>query len=153
MAKQCSVDGCGNPSFGKDKKTGEPYCKFHQYKRTDKKPYKYKRKPTGERKVFDSIWGKRPHRSFLSGADINWVEGTDFYVNVFAHVLAKGKYPKFRLLEENILLLTVEEHRLLDTGTEEERQAYAEKYNCDWNAVYEYREVLIAEYKSLYLET
>lgn len=146
MPKICSVEGCSYPSFGKDKITKEPYCKAHQYKRTDKKPYQYKRKPTGEKKMFDDIWSKRPHRSFLSGKNIAWVEGTDFYVNVFAHVLAKGKHPKVRLEEENIVLLTPQEHELLDKGTEAERKAYAEINNCDWQCVYDLREELKLKY-------
>lgn len=33
--KNCSVNKCPFPSFGRDKKTGLPYCKNHQYLRTD----------------------------------------------------------------------------------------------------------------------
>lgn len=33
--KLCDVGGCNNPSFGKDKNTGKPYCKSHQYLRSD----------------------------------------------------------------------------------------------------------------------
>lgn len=33
--KNCSVHNCSLPSFGKDKKTGIPYCRNHQYLRTD----------------------------------------------------------------------------------------------------------------------
>jgi hypothetical protein len=153
MPKICSVEGCEYPSFGKDKQTKLPYCKSHQYKRTDKKPYQYKKKATGERKMFDSIWSKRHHRSFLSGANLHWVAGTDFYPNVFAHLLAKGKYPKFRLEEKNIVLLTPQEHELLDKGTEAQRQAYAKDNNCSWDEIYALRESYIVEYKSLYLDT
>lgn len=33
--KSCEVNGCKQPSFGKDKKTGTRYCTAHQYLRTD----------------------------------------------------------------------------------------------------------------------
>lgn len=35
--KRCSVESCQNNSFGKDKLALKPYCKRHQYLRTDKK--------------------------------------------------------------------------------------------------------------------
>lgn len=33
--KFCSIDGCSTPNFSKDTKTGLPYCRSHQYKRSD----------------------------------------------------------------------------------------------------------------------
>lgn len=33
--KFCSIEGCSLPNFSKDTKTGLPYCRSHQYKRSD----------------------------------------------------------------------------------------------------------------------
>lgn len=74
------------------------------------------REPTGEAKTFLEIWEKRPHRSQLSGHPI-----TEFNVFCFAHILSKGTYRKFRLVEENILLITSNEHIQQHNGTLPER--------------------------------
>jgi len=124
--KYCKSTNCGNPVFGGG------YCKWHQWKRTDKTPYQYIKKKTGEREVFEMIWNEREHKSFLSGKAL----GT-FCVSYFAHVLSKAqnKYPKFKLYKKNIILLTIEEHHLLDQGTEKARKEYEIKENCSFNKI------------------
>lgn len=65
------------------------------------------------------------------------------FFSLFAHVLPKGKYPELKLKEENIVLLTPNEHALFDQGTEEKREEYARlNPTCDWEKLYDYREVL-----------
>lgn len=68
------------------------------------------KKKTGEVELFEIIWKKRPHISFVSRTFL----GQDAKAWFFAHVLPKGKYPEFRLLEKNIILLTKEEHFIWD---------------------------------------
>lgn len=102
-----------------------------------------------EKELFREIWYSRPRVSFLSGKPLKYEEDGQFWVNLFAHVLAKGKskYPRFKLYSKNIILLTPEEHMLLDQGTEMNRMAYAKKNGCDWQKVYGLREELIKEYE------
>ena len=114
-----------------------------------KEPYSYKKKPTGEKVIFEEIWQERDKKSFLSGVDLRLFE--DKWVNLFAHVLAKGKakYPKFKLYKKNIILLTPQEHMLLDHGTKEMRKKYAEEYLVDWSRIQLLKLELIEEYKNL----
>lgn len=91
--------------------------------------------------LFKEIWSERDHISFLSGKPLKY-----FDVKYMAHVLPKGKYTKYKYLKENIILLTPEEHNLLDQGTEKQRLEYAKKNNCDWNIVYNLKEKLKKRY-------
>ncbi len=138
MAKNCKADNCGYIVFGKG------YCKSHQYLRLDYNPYVYKKEPTGELEIFKDIWNKRPHVSFLSNKKLN-----EFSVSLFAHVLPKGqnKFPKWKLKPNNIILLTAEEHDLLDKGTKAQREKYAQQNNCDWNKIYKLYNQLENDYK------
>jgi hypothetical protein len=171
MANPCIIEGCENPIFS------HKHCKSHQHKRTDdkwikaiqKRRYpgiKPKKKSIpvpkpysgvddlnvgGELKMFEHIWDTREHISFLSDKPLGVVKNGHMWVNVFAHVLAKGlaKYPKFKLYSKNVILLTPEEHNLLDFCSEAQRQAYAAVNGCDWQKVYDFREELKEEYKLL----
>ena len=58
------------------------------------------------REFFLSIWKKRPHRSEVSDAYL----GKEAMSTYFHHILPKEKYPEACLDEENIILLTLEEH-------------------------------------------
>lgn len=110
-----------------------------------------KKKATGEKALFDEIWIERQHKSFLTGHNLDKYYGTDFYVNLFAHVLSKKKYPKFRLLKDNIVLLSPEEHMLFDQGTEEQRKKYQDKYVwVDWESLFSLRDQLIKKYNETY---
>ena len=134
MAKTCQKDACNNPVFSKG------YCKFHQYLRKDTKNYQYKRKPTGEKALFEEIWDERPRVSFLSGKEL------DFSVSIFAHVLNKKDFPKYRLYKKNIILLTPDEHFLLDMGTAAQREQYGIVNNCNYSKIEELRNLLKISY-------
>lgn len=95
------------------------------------------RSKTGELELFKEIWDEREHQSFLSGKPVQ------ANIFCFAHVLSKGMYPKFRLNKENIILLTAEEHQLLDHGTEEKRI----KYGYDWGKIWKLKEKLRRDYE------
>ena len=58
------------------------------------------------RNFFLSIWKKRPHRSEVSGEYL----GSEPMSTYFHHILPKNKYPESCLDEENIVLLSLEEH-------------------------------------------
>ena len=55
---------------------------------------------------FLHIWKKRPHKSEISGTYL----GSEALSTYFHHILPKSKYPEACLDEENIILLTWEEH-------------------------------------------
>jgi hypothetical protein len=55
---------------------------------------------------FLEIWKKKPHKSEISG---NYL-GSEALSAYFHHILPKSKYPEASLDEENIILLTWEEH-------------------------------------------
>lgn len=59
-----------------------------------------------QRDMFLSIWKKRPHRSEVSEEYL----GSEPMSTYFHHILPKEKYPDACLDEENIILLTLEEH-------------------------------------------
>jgi hypothetical protein len=58
------------------------------------------------REFFIDIWKTRPHNSEVSGTYL----GKEPMSTYFHHILPKSKYPEARLDEENIILLTLEEH-------------------------------------------
>ena len=58
------------------------------------------------REMFLDIWKKKPHKSEVSGVYL----GKEPMSTYFHHILAKEKYPEACLDEENIILLTLEEH-------------------------------------------
>jgi hypothetical protein len=113
----------------------------------NKKRLGYKKKEaTGEGMMFEEIWEEREKVSFISGKSLKGYENGKFFYHLFAHVLSKGSHPKFRLNKENIVLLTPEEHNLYDFGSEENREAYAERNKCSWAKLYELKEKLRQEY-------
>ena len=114
---QCKV--CG-------KKAESDYCFLHKPRKlmTAVKSLVNKRKTSdGSPKVlhelFMNIWKKRKHYSEVSGTYLG-KEALSIY---FHHILPKNKYPEFCLDEENIILLTLEEHE-----------------NVEWN-MYRYEEI------------
>ena len=59
-----------------------------------------KRKNTGEKEVFEEIRNERPHYCTICNKYI-----TEAQARCFAHLLAKGMYPKYRLNKDNIALV------------------------------------------------
>jgi hypothetical protein len=59
-----------------------------------------------QRDMFLSIWKKRPHKSEVSEEYLGYEPMSTY----FHHILPKEKYPEACLDEENIILLTLEEH-------------------------------------------
>lgn len=58
------------------------------------------------REMFLDIWKKKVHKSEVSGTYL----GKEPMSTYFHHILPKEKYPEACLDEENIILLTLEEH-------------------------------------------
>jgi hypothetical protein len=59
-----------------------------------------------QRDMFLNIWKKRPHRSEISGVYL----GSEPMSTYFHHILPKSKYPEACFDEENIILLSLDEH-------------------------------------------
>jgi hypothetical protein len=71
-----------------------------------------RKKKTLEMKlVFMEIWKKRKHNSEVSG---KWL-GREPLTVFFHHILPKSKYPEAQMDEENIILLTFDEHTFVET--------------------------------------
>ena len=58
------------------------------------------------REMFLRVWKQRPHKSEISGERL----GTEPLSIFFHHILPKEKYKDATLDEENIILLTLDEH-------------------------------------------
>lgn len=70
-----------------------------------------KRKNTGEKEVFEEIRNERPHYCTICNKYI-----TEAQARCFAHLLAKGMYPKYRLNKNNIALVCNPEcHKDIDS--------------------------------------
>ncbi len=74
--------------------------------------YRLKRKPTGERAMNLAIWAVRPHNCEVCLKRLGDIAKPIF----FAHVLSKGAYPSFRLLDKNIVLMCEKHHTQFDCG-------------------------------------
>lgn len=107
--------------------------------------YQYKKKPTGERPLFETIWNTRKRVSFLNGKPL----GDDAYSWYFSHLLrkAKGHYPKFKLYDKNIILLTRSQHDLFDNNVRNPEFLIAK--DPRWQKVFDLRDVLLKEYGEL----
>jgi len=96
------------------------------------KSYKLTYRVTGEKALFERIQQMRMERGVLrsqiSGERLITDNRHKLWVNQFMHVLPKGSYPRYRLLEENIFLGTVAEHHLqtVDPGKTKNRPEWAE---------------------------
>ena len=134
--------GCGKGGW----LVGYDLCLECYKKLGHKTGIKKRYKPTGEKDLFDHIWETREHVSFLSGRSLDEFAKGIFYTHMFAHVLAKGQYPKLRLNEENIVLLTPDEHWLLDQGTCNQRAEYEAVNNCLFHRIKELKVRLLDKY-------
>jgi len=89
---------------------------------------KKKEKPTGESVMFETIWNTRPRVSFITGLPLG-MEARSFF---FAHVLPKSTYPDYRLLMENVVLLTFDEHQKWDQRSEEHTSELQSRFGISY---------------------
>lgn len=139
---ECNKDGeCHCTNFNRK------YCKHYGTPRKKRSGTKYssitpkKKEPTGELAKFIEIWTDRTHESWLDGTRIEL-----FDVRCFAHVLPKGGYGHYRLNEENIVLLTPEQHN--DQHSKGKEQLILEY--ARWQRFFEYQDTLREEYNNKY---
>jgi hypothetical protein len=104
MKAKCK--SCGAPC------EGEGYCFRHKPRKPLPKSRIPVKKQANDRKSSDlhefflKLWKKFPHYSMVSGKYL----GNEPLSVFFHHILPKEKYPEASLDEENIILLTLEEH-------------------------------------------
>lgn len=100
--KTCS---CGYEGKFWGKLCGRCKAKKYAQRAQEKKQKENVNKATGEKLLFVTLWNTRSRFCFISGQLIK-----KFDVQNFAHILPKGAYPKYRLLDRNIVLMTPENH-------------------------------------------
>ena len=64
------------------------------------------------REMFLRVWKQRPHKSEISGERL----GTEPLSIFFHHILPKEKYNQAALDEENIILMTLDEHSNVESN-------------------------------------
>jgi hypothetical protein len=134
--KQCKAEGCQSIYIW-----ARGMCKYHAYKDTPPKPLakspikKKIPKPSGELVLFNAIWKSRPHICQVSKEPIK-----DFDIWCFAHVLSKKSFPKFRLYDKNIILVTREIHHQYDNGSSKDDPRFGWVYELKSNLKAEYNE-------------
>lgn len=65
-----------------------------------------------DKQFYMKIWMAREHKSEISATYL----GKEPKSTYFHHILPKKKFPEFRHKEENILLVTFEEHSIIENG-------------------------------------
>lgn len=90
----------------KEKKKEKGYSGISRFSEKGKKVN------TADQKFYEDIWKSRPHRSEVSG---EWL-GDKMERIYMSHILPKSTYPRFRHVEENIFLMTREEHFIWEFG-------------------------------------
>lgn len=119
--KTCKIIECNNNIWSNG------FCKNHISRKpllssgkglTSKKLNKSPEKRLEMLDVFLSMWKKRPHYSEVSGVYL----GSEAMSTYFHHILPKEKYPEACLDEENIIILSLDEH----TSVENDMYKYEE---------------------------
>jgi len=123
----CSICNTKRLKDGKDKKPAA----------MSRKPSGKSEKPTGESVMFETIWNTRSRVSFITGLPLG-MEARSFF---FAHVLPKSTYPNYRLLMENVVLLTFDEHQSWD-----QKGRDALRSDPRWNKMFELERKLKEQY-------
>ena len=106
--KKCKIEGCNNPIWGSG------LCINHKPRKPlpKNKLNTFNKKPQNVESIqqmkdfFLELWKKRSHYSEVSGKLL----GNEPLTVFFHHILPKNKYPEAAFDEENIILLTLEEH-------------------------------------------
>lgn len=109
-SKECKVEGCTNPIWSGGK------CKHHipPSMGLKQKAYPKRCKQGGDemKMFFLKIWGKRPHYSEIDGTPL----GSEPLTLFFHHIMGKKKYPELAFEEENIILLSWDQHSSVEAN-------------------------------------
>ena len=133
-SKKCKNCECDSPVWSKG------YCKNHTPQKPLKrvstiekmKPYQDKMNKTFQMHTFFmQIWHDRPRKSEVSGTYL----GNEALSIYFHHILPKSKYEQAAFDEENIILMTMDEHNSVENDmykyeeVNERREALLKKYD------------------------
>ena len=70
--------------------------------------------------LFKTLWDNSNKKCQLTGKDLSWITPmSKYWFSCFAHILPKGKYPRFKYNINNILLVHPDVHYQLDFGTKD----------------------------------
>jgi hypothetical protein len=102
-----------------------------------------KKDADSESSLFKAIWASRTRVSFVSGEPL----GNTLRTLFMAHVIPKREraYPKFKLYDKNIVLLTWDEHNMWDNWDREKL-----KKKPEWDKMFELEAELLKEYEEAY---
>lgn len=109
QCKTCGVNCEGEYCFRHKPRKPLPKTSSRLSKKLDKSD-EVIQKSSEMKDFFLQIWRKRPHYSEVSG---KWL-GSEPLTIFFHHILPKEKYSGASLDEENIVLLTLEEHEQVE---------------------------------------
>ena len=131
--KKCKTEGCNNPVWGNglcvNHKPRKPLARKSSL--LSSKLDKFEDNSLKMKELFLLIWNKKSHRSEVSDLYLGEEPLTVF----FHHILPKSKYPEACLDEENIILLTWEEHDQVEMDiyryeeVNKRREKLKQKYN------------------------
>lgn len=117
------------------KKCEGEYCFIHKKRKSFSQKFTNKKLILEEvnimRDFFLSVWKKRLHKSEVSGDNLGREPLTVF----FHHILPKEKYSMSELDEENIILLTTDEH----ANVENDMYCYEEVNNKRKHLIEKYK--------------
>lgn len=107
-SKICKEEGCTNPVWSGGK------CRNHlPPSKGLKRTYSQNRQGGEEMKnFFLKVWNKRPHYSEISNT---WL-GSECKTIYCHHILPKSKYPELAFEEDNLILLTWDEHSSVEAN-------------------------------------
>lgn len=105
--------------------------------------------------VYKTVWQYYPRKSFVSGLWLRDFYGTEIFLNCFARILDKDKFPYFRRYIKNLVLLTPGERALWMNGDEQARISYSQgleersggKIKAEWVKMENLVVILEKEYK------
>jgi len=110
--KTCNHNNCNNPQFGGG------YCRYHQNSRTDKKPVRLQKKPSGKGSLFNDIITeaveKDRFRDTITGESLQYHVGMPTMMSCCPHILPAWKYPLFKLYRWNVCFMSPENHTMWD---------------------------------------
>lgn len=133
MKQKCKHCNCTSESeycFRHKPRKAMPKTSSFLHKKLDKSEEDV-RNISERNELFLQIWTKRPHKSEVSGEYL----GSEPLTVFFHHILPKEKYPQAALDEENIILLSLQEHDQVEMDmyryekVNERRDILLTKYN------------------------
>ncbi len=94
--------------------------------------------------MFIWIWENRPHKCQLTDVELNFIEGSEEWFQVFGHILRKSKYTYFKLNPDNIVLLHPDIHNKMDNWTSDMKEV---KLHSEWLELQRHMKVEYEKFK------